>query len=343
MNGNGNNNGGGNNTNGNGFPYENTCVMAGQVCPKNQNKPAIEWKDGRDGAQGRLIVSVKMKRQWNNRATGQVEKRISFVRLVAYGDQGRWLQNNLQPGMYIKFKAEFRLSWFKDTQSGQFKPLIEFALGKPLNGEQLVFSLGGGPIEFEESTNKQQYQNNGGGNNGGGGNGGFNGGNNAGGGNGFNNNGGGGFNGGNQPAGGFNNHQANNGGSTATAAPRSRAPVAAASAKATVASSRPLAASAGTPPAASRTTAATVRAAASRAPRCRSRARTTASTTAVSSRPRRRKGTGTVGAATAPAAFRTPTSRSSPHDQPAEPRGFNSPEVRAAVEKFLNLLRCGKI
>jgi hypothetical protein len=203
--------------NGNGiqFPYENNCVLAGQVAPKKQGENPIQYKAGQNGGPGRVIVSIKMKREWNK--NGQVERRIQFVRLVGYGQAGKFLQDNLQPGMFVRFKGEFKMSWFKVQQgpeAGQFKPNIEFILGRPeqQGGNPPISCIGNGPIEFEQATNNQQgggnFNNNGGGN-------GFNNGNNGGGfnggGNGFNNGGGnqqGGFqNGGNQ--GGFNSQQGN--------------------------------------------------------------------------------------------------------------------------------------
>ena len=151
------------------FPYLNRSEVVGQIFGMGQNT-GIKWKDGQNGGEGHLEIELKLRKAWGGQNPGVKQ---SKVKLIAYGQLGQQLMNQVRTGMIVRAVGEIKVSNFKYNQgpkAGQWATTCQIQLRGGQNTE-VPFEVLGGPLPVVDEAPRQQggyqqggyQQNNGGG------------------------------------------------------------------------------------------------------------------------------------------------------------------------------------
>ena len=142
---------------GGGFPYLNRVELVGQVFGNDQST-GIRWINGQNGRDGHIEVKFKVRKSWNARNGAPGVKQI-LLKLVAYGQLGQHLGNQIRPGMMLKVTGELMISNFLSTRGknqGQWVTDVQVQLRDGQNG-QVPFELLGILPVVDERPQRNNY------------------------------------------------------------------------------------------------------------------------------------------------------------------------------------------
>ena len=135
------------------FPYLNRVEVVGQVFPSSPQHPGFCWRPGQEGREGRLEITLKLRKAWGGYTPGV---RQTKIKLIAYGPWGQALAGQLRPGLIVRAIGEIKISHFKIQQgprAGQWSTSAQVHLRDGRNHGEVSFEILGGPLPIVEEGN----------------------------------------------------------------------------------------------------------------------------------------------------------------------------------------------
>jgi single-stranded DNA-binding protein len=140
------------------FPYVNRIEVVGQVFPTKANPTGVKWVNAQQqGQDGHASITLKMLKSWNGRTPGKKQSKLT---VVAYGQFGQGVMQQLRPGMMLRVVGELKVSNFQSTggqNTGQWITTVSIQIGDGKTGEVPFEILGVMPVQ-DDSRQAQQPQ-----------------------------------------------------------------------------------------------------------------------------------------------------------------------------------------
>ena len=139
------------------FPFFNRWEVVGQVFSTNPQDPGFQWINGQQGKEGHLEITVKIRRSWGGQHPGVSQ---SKVKVIAYGQLGQAIMNQIRPGTIIRAVGEGKVSCFQKKQgpqAGQWTTSVQVQLRNNPGGEVPFEVLGFLPVVDEAPPRQNNY------------------------------------------------------------------------------------------------------------------------------------------------------------------------------------------
>jgi len=135
------------------FPYLNRAEIVGQIFSLDQDG-GISWKDGQNGKQGHLELTIKLRKAWDGQNPGVKQ---TTVKVIAFGQLGQQIRGQVRPGLIIRAVGEIKINRFpikSGPQAGQWSTSVQILLRGGQNSE-VPFEVLGGPLPIVDERQQQ--------------------------------------------------------------------------------------------------------------------------------------------------------------------------------------------
>ena len=132
------------------FPYINRIEVIGQVFPTQGSPQGAKWVNAQQpGQDGHAEITLKLRKAWSGRTPGVKQSKL---RLVAYGQLGQTLMQQVRPGVIVRAIGEVSISNFQSKSgqnAGQWITSVNIQIREGKNGEIPFEVLGILPVVDE--------------------------------------------------------------------------------------------------------------------------------------------------------------------------------------------------